>query len=291
MIRLDDMALFVEVVRARSFRRAAASLGMPNSTLSRRVSELEKSIGLRLLHRSTRKIEITEAGQLYFERCKKIIEEARVAHEQLDTMLVQPRGLLRASLPVDFATTYLAPLIAEFSETYPDIQFEFDLTPRNVDLVSEPFDVAIRIGNPVDSPLIARQLAILTPSLYAAPAYMATHGEPREPADLAKHECLDFPGATQWSLRREEENVTVQVSGRFHVNSQGMIRKLAVLGLGIALLPSGLAAEDVSAGRLRPIMTDWQGNRMPVYALTETRLLPARTQLFVEFLRKKLKRL
>lgn len=291
MIRLDDMALFVEVVRARSFRRAALSLGIPNSTLSRRVSELEKGIGLRLLHRSTRKVEITEAGQLYFERCKKIIEEARVAHEQLDTLLLQPKGLLRASLPVDFATTYLAPLIAEFSETYSDIQFEFDLTPRNVDLVSEPFDVAIRIGNPVDSPLIARQLVTLTPSLYAAPEYLSKHGEPVEPADLSQHECLDFPGASQWSLCRKDDTVTVPVSGRFHVNSQGMIRKLAILGRGIALLPPGLAEEDVSAGHLNPVLAGWKGNRIPVYALTETRLLPARTQLFVEFLRQKLKRL
>src|SRR5215469_12467554 len=137
------MALFVEVVKAKGFRSAADATGMPNSTLSRRISLLEKAIGLRLLHRTTRKVELTEAGQLYYERCRRIVDEARLAHEQLGEMLAQPSGVLRASLPVDFAVTYLAPLIVEFARTYPGITFEFDLTPRRVDLVSEPFDVAI----------------------------------------------------------------------------------------------------------------------------------------------------
>src|SRR6185436_12597015 len=126
MALLNDMALFVEVVKARSFRRAADAIGMPNSTLSRRISALEKAIGLRLLH------------------------------EQLGEMLAQPSGLLRVSLPVDFATIYLAPLIAEFAQRYPGISFEFDLTPRRVDMVAEPFDVAIRMGELADSQLIAR---------------------------------------------------------------------------------------------------------------------------------------
>lgn len=158
---LNDMALFVEVVKARGFRHAAEAVGMPNSTVSRRISGLEKAIGLRLLHRTTRKIELTEAGQIYFERCKRIVDEARLAHEQLGEMLAQPSGVLRASLPVDFANIYLAPLIAEFARRYPGISFDFDLTPRLVDLVSEPFDVAIRMGQPPDSNLIARQLANL----------------------------------------------------------------------------------------------------------------------------------
>lgn len=169
---LNDMALFVEVVKAKGFRSAAEVMGIPNSTLSRRIGTLEKAIGLRLLHRTTRKIELTEAGQLYFERCKRIVDEARLAHEQLGEMLAQPSGVLRASLPVDFAVTYLAPLIAEFAGLYPGITFDFDLTPRRVDLVSEPFDVAIRMGPSEDSQLIARPLASLTPHLYASPGYL-----------------------------------------------------------------------------------------------------------------------
>ena len=158
---LNDMALFVEVVKARSFTRAAETLGIPNSTLSRRISELEKAIGLRLLHRTTRKIEPTEAGQLYFERCKRIVDEARLAHEQLGEMLARPSGLLRASLPPDFAIFYMAPLIAEFAQIYPGISFEFDLSPQQADLISDPVDVVIRMGEPPNSNLIARKLASL----------------------------------------------------------------------------------------------------------------------------------
>lgn len=287
---LNDMALFVEVVKARSFRRAAESMGMPNSTVSRRISGLEKAIGLRLLHRTTRKIELTEAGQLYYERCRRIVDEARLAHEQLGDMLAQPTGTLRASLPVDFAATYLAPLFAEFSRLYPGISYEFDLTPRNVDLVSEPFDVAIRIGEPPDSSLIARPLARMTSHLFASPRYLDISGEPTQPEELTQHECLDFPKATGWRLNSEGRSVTVPIGGRFRMNSASMIRRLASLDLGIIMVPEEIAADEIASGRLRRILPQWQGEPVPVYALTETRLLPAKTQRFIEFLRENLQR-
>jgi len=187
---LNDMALFVEVVKARGFRHAADVVSLPNSTVSRRVSNLEKAIGLRLLHRTTRKIELTEAGQIYFERCKRIVDEAKLAHEQLGELLAQPSGVLRVSLPVDFANIYLAPHIAEFARLYPGISFDFDLTPRVVDLVSEPFDVAIRMGKQPDSNLIARQLSNLPCYLYASPRYLAQAGENRVPAGWAQRAGL-----------------------------------------------------------------------------------------------------
>jgi len=287
---LNDMALFVEVVKARGFRHAAEAVGMPNSTVSRRIGALEKAIGLRLLHRTTRKIELTEAGQIYFERCKRIVEEARLAHEQLGEMLAQPSGVLRASLPVDFANIYLAPLIAEFARRYPGISFDFDLTPRLVDLISEPFDVAIRVGKPPDSNLIARQLANLSCYLYASPRYLEQSGEPAHPADLAHHECLGFRAskANTWTLHNADQSVEVTVGGRFQLNSVGLIRRLASLDLGIAVLAEEIVAEDVAQGRLRRILPDWEGPPAPVYAMTETRLLPAKTQRFIEFLREQL---
>jgi len=290
VVFLNDMALFVEVAKVRSFRRAAQALGMPNSTLSRRISGLEKAIGLRLLHRTTRKIELTEAGQLYFERCKRIVEEARLAHEQLGEMLARPSGVLRASLPVDFATLYLAPLIAEFARLYPGISFEFDLTPRQVDLVSEPVDVVIRMGEPASSNLIARKLASLRRGLYASPRYLELSGEPVHPADLANHECLRQrgPGTDRWTLSSAEGAVEVAVGGRFELNSVGMLRRLATLDLGIALLAEGIAAPDLANGTLRRVLPQWQASPIAVYALTETRLLPAKTQRFIEFLREQL---
>lgn len=287
---LNDMALFVEVVKAKGFRLAAEAMGMPNSTVSRRISGLEKAIGLRLLHRTTRKIELTEAGQIYFERCKRIVDEARIAHEQLGEMLAQPSGVLRASLPVDFAVTYLAPLIAEFSGLYPGITFDFDLTPRRVDLVSEPFDVAIRMGESESSQLIARTLASLTPYLYASPGYLERSGTPSKPADLARHECLGILKAGSWTLRDNKRATTVSVGSRFTLNSVGMIRRLATLDMGIILMPEEVVADDVASGKLQRIMPAWRGAPMPVYAITETRLLPAKTQRFIEFLQERLRR-
>ena len=287
---LNDMALFVEVVKAKGFRGAAEAIGMPNSTLSRRISMLEKAIGLRLLHRTTRQVELTEAGQIYFERCKRIVDEARLAHEQLGEMLAQPSGMLRVSLPVDFAVTYLAPLIAEFARHYPGITFDFDLTPRRVDLVSEPFDVAIRMGESENSQLIARPLARLSTCLYASPDYLERSGEPGEPADLAQHECLGMAKTNMWTLHDGTRTTTISVGSRFAVNNVGMIRRLATMGMGIVLMPEEIAADDLAHDRLRRLLPQWQGSPTPVYAITETRLLPAKTQRFIEFLRERLAR-
>ncbi|TCM74960.1 LysR family transcriptional regulator [Rhizobium sp. BK068] len=288
MNHLNDMALFVEVARAKSFRRAAEAAGIPNSTLSRRISELEKAIGLRLLHRTTRKIELTEAGQLYYARSKRIVDEARLAHEQLGEMLEQPTGVLRVSLPVDLATLYLTPIIADFARHYPGITFEFDLTPRRVDLVTEPFDVAIRIGKLEDSGLIARLIGRHSRYLYASPGYIEASGEPATPADLAEHECICMPRSMSWTLHRGTETVDVGVSGRFTLNSVGMISALAVNHQGIGLLPEKIVAEDLASGRLRRVLSEWQGSGVSIYAVTETRLIPAKTQRFIEFLSTKL---
>lgn len=287
---LNDMALFVEVVKAKGFRGASEATGVPNSTLSRRISALEKAIGLRLLHRTTRKVELTEAGQIYFERCKRIVDEARLAHEQLGEMLAQPSGVLRASLPVDFAVTYMAPLIAEFAERYPGITFDFDLTPRQVDLVSEPFDVAIRMGEPENSRLIARPLASLVPHLYAAPRYLKRSVEPEKPADLKQHECLNILKGSSWTLHKGTQSVQITIGSRFTINNVGLMRRMATLGMGIILVPEQIVAEDLAAGRLVRVLKEWHGKQTPVYALTETRLLPAKTQRFIEFLKERLAR-
>jgi DNA-binding transcriptional LysR family regulator len=285
---LNDMALFVEVAKAKGFRGAAEILGMPNSTLSRRISALEKAIGLRLLHRTTRKVELTEAGQIYFERCKRIVDEARLAHEQLGEMLAQPSGVLRVSLPVDFAITYLAPLIAEFADLYPGITFDLDLTSRRVDLVSEPFDVAIRMGESENSQLIARPLAALTSHLYASPRYLKASGMPLAPGDLERHQCLGIlkPGA--WTLNDGSHTLSIKVGGRFIANNVGLLRRLAACDQGIVLLPEEIVADEVAARQLCRVLPQWSGTPMAIYAITETRLLPAKTQRFIEFLRMRL---
>ncbi|TCB73299.1 LysR family transcriptional regulator [Acinetobacter sp. ANC 4173] len=288
---LNDMALFVEVCKVMSFRKAADNLNMPSSTLSRRISHLEKEIGLRLLHRTTRKVELTEAGQIYYERCRRIVEEARLAHEELGDILAQPTGLLRVSLPVDFAINYLALLLVEFADHYPGIHFEFDLTPRQVNLITEPFDLAIRMGEQKDSTLIARLLVKLPVYFYASPHYLEVSGEPKHPNDLIQHECLGFPKGGLWKLSKDDTNekIEVNVKSRFMLNNIGMIKQLAVLNQGITLLPEGIVTKELDQGLLRKILPEWQGIPISVYALTETRLLPAKTQRFIEFLRNRLK--
>lgn len=285
---LNDMALFVEVARVGSFRGAAGAIGIPSSTLSRRIAALEKSIGLRLLHRTTRKVELTEAGHVYYDRSRRIIDEARVAHEELGELVAQPSGSLRVSLPVDFATTYLAPLLPEFAQRFPGITFEFDLTPRNVDLVSEPFDLAIRMASPESPHLIARVVARLSAELYASPGYLDMHGEPHKPEDLENHQCLNMRHLAGWKLHNGAEAADVSVGSRFKGNSVALFRQLALQNLGILFLPERVVREDVAAGRLRRILPGWSGPTTPVYAVTETRLLPARTQRFIEFLRESL---
>ncbi len=285
---LNDMALFVEVARAMSFTKAAETLGIPNSTLSRRVAALEKAVGLRLLHRTTRKVNLTEAGQLYFQQARRIVDEARLAHERLGEMLQHPSGVLRASLPADFASVFLAPVVVEFAELYPNISFEFDLTPRNVDLVTEPYDVAIRMGEPRDSGLVARLLARLPGYLYASPKYLELAGVPATPEDLAQHQCLDFPRGRTWRLQCGDQSREVQVGGRFTLNSVSLVLRLAMLHQGIMFTPKEVVAESIADGSLVRVLPEWHGAPVPVYALTETRLLPAKTQRFLDFLRDRL---
>ena len=292
---LSYMRLFVEVARTKSFRGAAESLDMPNSTLSRHISELEKTIGLQLLHRSTRKVELTAAGEVYFKRCQSIVEEARIAHESLLDVVERPSGTLRVSMPVDLATGYLAPILSDFAKAYPLISFEFDLTPRRVDLQSDPFDLAIRIGLPPTTPstLVARQIAVLQRYLYASPDYLKAAAPLTHPDDLTNHVLCIGQGATSqeevWrTFYRGEEVVNVMTATRFRMNSVGLSRALAKSGVGIAALDTELAREDVASGRLRRVLPDWSLAPVQVHAITDTRLLPARTRLFIDFIKSRL---
>lgn len=288
---LNYMRLFVEVARVKSFRRAAEALNMPNSTLSRNIAELEKVIGLRLFNRSTRKVELTEAGEAYFKRCQSIVEEARIAHEALLDVAERPTGTLRVSMPVDLATNYLGPIITDFSKKYPLINFEFDLTPRTIDLQSDPFDLAIRIGPPPAAPstLVAREIAVLPRYLFAAPSYLKNAGPLTHPDDLARHVVCVAQGAKSIGvlkgIRRGDDVVDAQFQPRFVMNSIGLCRTLGRLGVGVAVLDAGIAREDVASGHLRRVLPEWQLAPVQVHAITESRLLPARTRLFIEFLK------
>lgn len=187
---LRDMALFVEVARARSFTKAAERLQMPTSSVSRRVGRLEQQLGIKLFGRTTREVRLTDAGAIYLQRCALLVDEARVAHEDIDAYVRSPRGRLRISVTADFATVFLAPLLVEFRVRHPDITFDIDVSPRRVDLHSEPFDLALRIGALEDSSLVARRLALLRVGLYASPSYIKARGQPKRPQDLTGHSAV-----------------------------------------------------------------------------------------------------
>ncbi len=289
---LRDMALFVDVVNAMSFTRAAERLGMPKSSLSRRIANLERAIGVRLLNRTTRRIELTEAGAAYHARCSEIVEAAEVAHEELTDLIRTPRGHLRISMLPDMGMVFFAPLLADFARQHPEITFDIDLSPRRVDLLSEGFDVAVRAGALADSSMTARRLATLEAGLFAAPNYLAARGVPAHPADLTGHDCLRLPtGAASkvWHLDRGGESVSVEVSGTFVVNSMGMALRLAELGQGVAFILQRMVRDAVEGGALVPVLPDWTLAPSPIYAFTATRLLPAKVRAFVDFLAAALK--
>ena len=285
-----NMELFIEVASAGGFRAAADRLAMPNSKVSRRISELERDLGLRLFNRTTRRVELTEAGRLYFERCRRIIEEARLAHEELSGMVSQPSGLIRASVPVDFTLVYLGDILGDFLRLYPGIRLDLDVTPRQSDLISEPVDLTIRIGEPKDPQWIARKLVTFRAGLFAAPDYLAAHGAPQTPQDLARHNCLRLSDRP-WKLVNtgSAEEQTVAASGSFTANNIGLLRKMALQGTGVVLLAQEFVSEDLDAGRLVRLLPEWAPPDFSAYALTETRLLPAKVRVFIDFLIRNLK--
>ncbi len=284
---LREMALFVEVAKAMSFKRAAEASGVPNSSLSRRIADLERAVGVRLFNRTTRAIELTEAGALYYARCRDIVEAARIAHEQLGELVARPRGRLRVSTTAEFARLFLGPMLADYTARYPEVVIEMDLSPDRVDLIAENFDLALRIGAQPDSGLISRQLGVVRTTLFAAPSHLERFGTPVHPAELETHPTirnLNAPRPDTWILSRGGETVEVTVGGTLVVNNFGLMRQLAVLGQGVATLHEPMVGPDVRAGRLARVLPDWILQEAPVYALMPSRLIPAKTRLFLDLL-------
>ena len=281
---LKNMHLFVEVAKASSFRRAADVLGIPNPTVSRRISELERALGLRLFNRTTRRVELTEGGRRYFENCKRIIAEAELAQLELTNLQTQPSGLIRASMPVDFSVIYLSPILGDFARLYPKIRLELNLTPAQSDLVADPVDIAIRMGLPKDQNLIARPIASLNLGLYASPAYLGQYGNPACPQDLLAHECLRMK-VSPWLLSHHDgQSQSVEVDGKFIANSIGLLTQLARNGKGIVATVGNWTREDVAQNKLVRVLPDWAPPQVQVFALTTTRLLPAKVRVLIDYL-------
>lgn len=281
---LRDIELFVEVVHARSFSKAAQRLEMPTSTLSRRISEMERELGLRLLNRTTRKVDVTEAGATYFARCAHLIDEARVAHENLSAASQIPQGTLRLACTPDFAALYLPDVLVRFAQRHPSVDVELDLSSRRVDLTSEHVDAALRIGDLPDSGLVSRRLGWLQHQLFASPSYLRQHGAPFAPKDLASHAAVrirpDADGARWTLLDGSGHRETVSVQARFTAGSVAMARALAIRGAGIVAIDEKAAQDDLQSGRLETVLADWRVAPVPLHLVTASRLMPARVRAF-----------
>lgn len=285
---LRNMQLFVEVAKAKSFRRAADVMGMPNSTVSRRIAELERDVGLRLFSRTTRQVDLTDVGRAYFESCERIIAEARTAHQALVNMQAEPCGVIRVSMPVDFSIVFLSPVLADFAALYPDIRFDLDLTPASANVVGDAVDVSIRMWEPKEQNVIAKHIATLETGLYASPAYLKKRGAIRKPQDLLNHDCLRMR-ESGWVLRHTDGSVneTVAVSGQFVANNVGFLRDLALRDQGVFLNALKMAEGNLADQTLVRVLPEWSMPEVPIYALTATRLLSSKVRLFVDHLAEK----
>lgn len=286
---LNGVKVFIEVARARSFTRAADILRMPKSTVSRRVSELEETLGARLLQRTTRKLKLTDAGVAYYERCARALSELEEAKAAVAKLQEEPRGTLRVTAPVDFGEAFLGDLVIEYMRRYPEARVDMVLTGRVVDLVDEGFDIAVRVGKLADSSLVARKLGVVRGLLVASPEYLEVRGEPSSPDALAEHDCIIF-GDTHmgrtWRLLGPRGAVDVPVTGRGAVDHYPLVYKAALAGLGIAVTPTFLCAADLRAGRLVHVLPHWAPPTSPIQAVyPTTRHLSAKVRAFLDMLR------
>jgi len=262
MLDLNDIAMFVQVVRSGSFAEAARRLGMPPNTVSRRIQQLEAQLGTRLLQRSTRKLTLTSAGQDFHERCAGAVDGLFEAGQELTTGSGEPSGLVRVAAPADFFDFFQMEWVSEFLAAHPRVRLDFVLSDAKADLIAEQIDVAFRGGSLRDSGYVGRQ--ILDPrsvGMVASPAYITARGLPHTLQDLLSHDCVIFAhpsGHATWRLDGPNGEEEVQVTGRFSGNTAQALRKAAVAGLGIALLPPVMARLDVQAGVLVPVLPHYQ---------------------------------
>ena len=289
----NDLLLFARVVDEGSFSRAAERLGLPKSTVSRRIAALEAHLGERLLLRTTRKLTVTEFGQAVLAHARHVVEDVEAAESLAQNRQSEPSGKLRVTMPNDLANLLLAPVLTAFAERYPKISLEVDLSARFVDLVGENFDVALRPGNlRDDATLAARRVASFSSGLYAAPAYLARRGAPSEPEALMEHDTLRVLNRAgepmTWVLRRGEAQWEGIPPGRTTANSPEFLMRMALAGCGIAIVNDHFALRYLESGDLVQVLPEWHVAPVDLWAVFPgRRLMPAKTRAFLDVLAEK----
>ena len=289
MDALTDIAVFVRVVERGSCTLAANDLSLSRAVVSKYLSRLEDRLGARLLHRTTRRLSLTEAGATLFEASRGAIERIEEAEAGVARFQKAPRGRLRVSAPMSFGILHLGPAIAEFARSHPDITLDMRLDDRFVNLVEEGFDLAIRIGTLTDSSLVARRLASTQSIACASPAYLAEHGEPETPEDLAAHDCLVYSylsTANVWRFTAPDgREIPVAVKGTFRINNGIVLAEAAAAGHGILTSPTFYVGPMVRSGRLRRILARYSLPALGIHAVyPQTSHVPPKVRAFVDFL-------
>jgi len=265
MNNLTGMMIFAQVVQSGSFSQAAEALGMSKSSVSKKVSYLEDRLGVRLLNRTTRKLSLTEVGQLFYERCERIMTEAEEAELAITRLQDEPRGHLKISVPMSFGIDHLGPQIADFMNQYPDLTVDLSLNDRFVDIVGR---------------IVA-----------AAPAYWQRNGIPKHPRDLIDHKCIRYTlarASTDWSFRENGASFDVPIQGHIRVNNGDVAREMAIAGAGVTFAPAFILGRSVRKGELESVLKNYESEPLNIYAVyPHNRHLSAKVRVFVDFLKEK----
>lgn len=288
MDRLNAMEVFANVVEHQGFSAAAGRLGISRASVSKQILQLEERLGARLLNRTTRRVSVTEVGEAYYERCRRVLAEVEEADMLVEELHSQPRGTLKVSAPMSFGVSHVGPAVAQFLSMYSDLSITLTLNDRFTDLIEEGFDVAIRIAQSADGSLIARRLAPVRCVMVATPAYLAEKGVPQRPRDLEDHKCLSYSylaSGQEWPIFGPRGATTVKVSGPLKANNGEVLLNALLQNLGIGFLPYFLVRDEIAAGNLVTVLDRHRLPELSLYAVSPPNRFPARkVQAFVSFL-------
>ena len=289
MNKLQAMEVFVSVVDAGSFTRAAENMQLPKATVSTLIQSLEAALAVKLLHRTTRHVSVTADGAAYYERCLRILSDVRDAEESLSRNRLSPSGRLRIDVPTGLSATVLVPALSDFFARYPDIQLEMGSSDRAVDLVEEGVDCAVRAGQLVDSNLIARRVGILHFVTCATPGYLARYGRPAHPDELLRHQCVNYFSSKtgkifDWDFSRGTERVQVALPGKLALNDSAAYTSAGLAGLGIVQMPNFLLEPMLDDGSFEQVLPEWSSDSIPIHVVyPQNRHLSAKVRVFVEW--------
>lgn len=288
MIDLNDMRLFAKVAETGGISAAARALNIPKSRVSRRIAALEDTLGSGLLERTTRVVQLTEAGELFFQHCRRMVEEAENAVESVNQLVEAPRGLLRVSVSFGVGQYLIAPHLGEFLQRFPDVDVQLDMNNRRVDLIAEGFDLVIRVGQLEDSSLMSRKMGHARAHLCASPEYLNRASEPKTPTQLAGHKLLVMSNSnnvSRWVLENTAgEQTSIEVSPRTSINDFTALRNLVEDDGGIAVMPEYIIRDAIEAKRLVRVLPDWRSPLISYYVLYPSRKgLTKKSAAFIDF--------